>query len=89
MGTELRRRYGKFLGDHYIPDIIDASSSDYNRTKMSLQLVLASLFPPAEKEAWEPSLHWQPVPYNYNHRDRDPVSKLWKHTDSFLSLFIL
>lgn len=58
---------------------------------MSLQLVLASLFPPAEKERWEPSLRWQPIPYNYAPLDKDPVSIYTKlfYSQTFLILQLL
>lgn len=73
VGVEIRQTYGDFLGNVYTPDLVDARSSDYNRTKMSLQLALAALFPPAEKEQWEPSLSWQPIPYSYAPNDKEPV----------------
>lgn len=41
---------------------------------MSLELVLASLFPPRGKEIWLPGLNWQPIPYNYREIKNDAVS---------------
>ncbi|XP_050498303.1 venom acid phosphatase Acph-1-like [Diabrotica virgifera virgifera] len=64
VGLELRKRYDRFLGDYYYPQLIDARSTHYNRTKMSLELVLAGLFPP-RKEDEVLGMPWQPVPYNY------------------------
>ncbi|KAG5868545.1 hypothetical protein JTB14_035866 [Gonioctena quinquepunctata] len=64
IGKALRKRYHQFLGDFTL-DSVDPRSTDYNRTKMSLQLVLASLFPPRGKTVWEKNLNWQPVPFNY------------------------
>uniref|UniRef100_V5I8W2 acid phosphatase n=2 Tax=Anoplophora glabripennis TaxID=217634 RepID=V5I8W2_ANOGL len=40
---------------------------------MSLQLVLAGLFPPQEDSMWKDGLYWQPVPYNYHQRHQDKV----------------
>nr|CAH7725656.1 unnamed protein product [Callosobruchus chinensis] len=66
IGTSLRERYESLLGDVYYPDIVEARSTDFNRTKMSLELVLAGLFPPRTTQIWNPTnLTWQPVPYNY------------------------
>ncbi|XP_066262486.1 venom acid phosphatase Acph-1-like [Euwallacea similis] len=65
IGIALRERYDTFLGQYYVPNLVDARSTDRNRTKMSLMLVLASLFPPRCSEVWQPGLNWQPVPYNY------------------------
>lgn len=41
---------------------------------MSLELVLAGLFPPRMEQIWSPAfLNWQPVPYNYFPVDKDQV----------------
>ncbi|KAF5278570.1 hypothetical protein FQA39_LY00612 [Lamprigera yunnana] len=64
LGQKLHDRYGKFLG-MYTPEVIDAWSTNYNRTKMSLELVLASLFPPEGPLDWSTKIMWQPIPYNY------------------------
>ncbi|KAH1007911.1 venom acid phosphatase Acph-1 [Dendroctonus ponderosae] len=73
IGTALRERYNNFLGDYYVPDLVDARSTDRNRTKMSLLLVLASLFPPRYSEIWNAKLNWQPIPYNYLPDTDDPI----------------
>ncbi|XP_012537166.2 venom acid phosphatase Acph-1 isoform X2 [Monomorium pharaonis] len=66
LGRVLYSRYKNFLGDLYLPKLVVAHSSDYDRTKMSLQLVLASLFPPRDKlQRWNPTLNWQPIPTTY------------------------
>ncbi|XP_030756924.1 venom acid phosphatase Acph-1-like [Sitophilus oryzae] len=64
LGTELRKRYDKFLGDTWNINYLEARSSDYNRTKMSLQLMLAALYPPKGSQIWS-QLPWQPIPFNY------------------------
>ncbi|CAL7933681.1 unnamed protein product [Xylocopa violacea] len=45
LGTLLRQRYGKFLGDVHNYNDVYAVSTDFERTKMSLQLVLSGLYP--------------------------------------------
>lgn len=66
LGQALRKRYQNFLGDLYLPKLVMGHSSDYDRTKMSLQLVLASLFPPINvQQQWNPVLNWQPIPTTY------------------------
>lgn len=64
LGRALRQRYNDFLGTSWNIKNLEARSTDYNRTKMSLELVLASLYPPKGSQAWSP-LYWQPIPYNY------------------------
>lgn len=73
VGQSLKKRYGAFLGDLYTPGLIEARSSDYARTKASLLLVLAGLFPPVSVEEWNDSLQWQPIPINYKEKKHDPV----------------
>ncbi|KAF2882681.1 hypothetical protein ILUMI_23483, partial [Ignelater luminosus] len=66
LGKALRERYDRFLGPLYTPNILDPVSTDTNRTKMSLELVLAGFFPPHETDLeWQKELNWQPIPYNY------------------------
>nr|CAI5844103.1 unnamed protein product [Callosobruchus analis] len=74
IGRALRDRYRNFLGDYFLPQIVEALSTDYYRTKMSLELVLASLFLPNKEQMFENGLNWQPVPYDYLPKDHDPVS---------------
>lgn len=41
---------------------------------MSLQLVLASLFPPKNTPLdWNPKLNWQPIPFNYEELTKDSL----------------
>lgn len=61
-GEYLRRRYKKMLGEYYTPNKVYIHSSDYDRTLMSAQLLLAALFPPVGDEIWNDGLNWQPIP---------------------------
>lgn len=65
LGEFLRKRYDNYFGKIYTPSIVKARSSDYDRTKASLELVLAGLFPPKGIQIWNPHLEWQPIPSEY------------------------
>lgn len=71
LGEVLRERYAVYLGKVLTPETIECLSSDYDRTKMSLQLVLAGLLPPAPIQEWNQKLHWQPIPAKYLRRIED------------------
>ncbi|KAJ8960267.1 hypothetical protein NQ318_003992, partial [Aromia moschata] len=71
VGKALRQRYDQFLGEYYFPGIMEAFSSDMDRTKMSLELVLAALFPSRDMEKWNEG-EWQPTPFNYSDKLKDP-----------------
>jgi len=73
LGKFLRLRYNDFLGSLYQPGLVVARSSDFDRTKMSLQLVLAALFPPRSVQRWNPLLNWQPIPMLYTPRVDDNI----------------
>lgn len=60
------------MGNEVYPQLVDARSSDYNRTKASLLYALAGLFPPRGVEVWS-RLDWQAIPYNYQPRNKDPL----------------
>lgn len=76
LGVMLRRRYADFLGDIYTPEALTASSTDYDRTKMSLLLVLAGLWPPASTQQWNQFISWQPIAINYKPKADDYVWKM-------------
>ncbi|KAK2577299.1 hypothetical protein KPH14_003433 [Odynerus spinipes] len=61
IGRMLRDRYGGYFGADYWPEKIYALATDVPRTQLSLQLVLAGLFPPSEKQTWNPHLPWIPT----------------------------
>lgn len=64
IGEMLRNRYKDFLGDYKASDVY-AFSTDYDRTKMSLQLLLAGLYPPNKQTSWSDSIPWAPIPTYY------------------------
>ncbi|XP_031776592.2 lysosomal acid phosphatase-like [Nasonia vitripennis] len=73
LGEMLRKRYNDFLGDYYVDDIY-AYSTDYDRTKMSLQLVLNGLYPPTAKMRWSANIEWFPIPTHYEPFETDFIS---------------
>ncbi|XP_058800171.1 testicular acid phosphatase homolog [Phymastichus coffea] len=62
-GQLLRKKYDKFLGN-YEPNQLHAYTSKFDRTKMTLQLVLAGLYPPSENNRWHATLQWMPIPFD-------------------------
>lgn len=76
LGKLLRERYDKFLGHIYKSDILEMTSTDYDRTKISALLVLAGLYPPEKSQLWNDQLKWLPMPYNFDKTDHDYVSNL-------------
>nr|XP_031841686.1 venom acid phosphatase Acph-1-like isoform X2 [Nomia melanderi] len=75
IGKMLRERYDKFLGDVYHPSDVYAQSTDIDRTKVSLQLVLSALYPPNSKQTWNEKLQWLPIPTNYMPEKVDNLMK--------------
>ncbi|CAG9772856.1 unnamed protein product [Ceutorhynchus assimilis] len=71
LGKNLRKRYNNFLGKAWNMSSLDILTTDYNRTKMSVELMLAGLWPPTCSSIWNPVLLWQPIPYNYEKRAND------------------
>nr|XP_022907403.1 venom acid phosphatase Acph-1-like [Onthophagus taurus] len=65
IGTTIRQKYNKLLGDVYTPDILYAISSHLPRTKASLEGILAGLYPPSKELIWNKDLLWEPIPYDY------------------------
>ncbi|XP_015177590.1 PREDICTED: venom acid phosphatase Acph-1-like [Polistes dominula] len=61
IGRMLRERYDGYFGADYWPDKIYGLATDVPRTQLSIQLVLAGLFPPSEKQTWNPHLPWIPT----------------------------
>ncbi|XP_072749915.1 venom acid phosphatase Acph-1-like [Anoplolepis gracilipes] len=72
-GKMLRTRYNRFLGNLYYQPNIYAHSSPIVRTKMTLQLVLAALYPPANIQIWNPLLSWQPMDFFFEPSYQDNI----------------
>ncbi|XP_057338078.1 venom acid phosphatase Acph-1-like isoform X2 [Microplitis mediator] len=65
LGQALRNLYDDFLGDIYIPKDVVARSTDRDRTRMSLQLVVSAMYPPKGSQVWNDTLNWQPILTSY------------------------
>lgn len=70
-GELLRLMYNDFLGTTYIPEEIYTRSTDFLRTRMTLQLVLAGLYPPNSLQKWNSHLNWQPITTDYVLQEQD------------------
>lgn len=67
----LRTIYGNFLGNVYYPPNVYARSTIAPRAKMTLQLILAALYPPINEQKWDQNLKWQPVDIIYTRASED------------------
>lgn len=65
VGRILRKLYTGYLNETYAQVDVYAYTSEKERTKTSLQLTLAGLYPPTEKLQWNSQLKWIPIPYRY------------------------
>ncbi|XP_076233999.1 venom acid phosphatase Acph-1 isoform X2 [Calliopsis andreniformis] len=75
IGKMLRERYNEFLGNIYHPSDVYAVSTDMDRTKVSLQLVLAGLYHPIPIQLWNKELPWIPIPTHYMPEKVDNLMK--------------
>uniref|UniRef100_A0A8C6Y2T1 acid phosphatase n=1 Tax=Naja naja TaxID=35670 RepID=A0A8C6Y2T1_NAJNA len=81
LGQWLKDRYKNFLSPSYKPKEIYVQSTDYDRTIMSAEVVLAGLFPPSAEEEWNPDIHWQPIPVHTVPLSEEKARKIgWKNT---------
>lgn len=75
VGQMLRTRYQELLGTVHLPHDVYAVSTDSDRTKMSLLLLLAGLFPPSGVQTWNTELPWIPIPTHSVPQELDIVLK--------------
>ena len=63
LGDVLREKYNEFLGPDYNINDLYSVSTNSNRMKVSLLLVLASLYPPSLStyQKWHNTLDWTPI----------------------------
>lgn len=81
IGKFLRRRYGAWLGP-YRSNLLAARTTDWPRTKDSMSLVLAGLFPPAEDDVWAEGADklgdlWMPIASESVPRSEDNLLYMW------------
>ncbi|MFH4977097.1 hypothetical protein AB6A40_003806 [Gnathostoma spinigerum] len=73
LGEWLRQRYSGFLKPQVEPGEIYVRSSDYNRTLMSAQALLAGLYPANNDNSLSDRLKWWPLPVHTVRRATDEV----------------
>lgn len=73
IGADLRRRYDGFINSSYYYSSIEGRSNSYPRTKETLQLVLAGLFPPTKELQWLEEMNWLPIATYYEEKNLDKV----------------
>ncbi|XP_024938423.1 venom acid phosphatase Acph-1 isoform X2 [Cephus cinctus] len=73
LGIYLRKKYGEFLGDIYMPTISKTITSDSSFSKISALLVNAALWPPVGIQRWKEDLNWQPVSISYEQKWNDTL----------------
>lgn len=74
MGAALRNRYNGFIDESYHYTLVEGRTTDYGRTKESLQLVLAGLFPPTPDLTWMEGMNWLPIATFYDKRGTEEVT---------------
>uniref|UniRef100_U5EX31 acid phosphatase n=1 Tax=Corethrella appendiculata TaxID=1370023 RepID=U5EX31_9DIPT len=62
LGQWLRKRYTNLISKTYSRNEIFIRSTDVDRTLMSALADLSGLYPPTEKDIWNPDVNWQPIP---------------------------
>ncbi|XP_063634427.1 lysosomal acid phosphatase-like isoform X1 [Cydia splendana] len=84
LGKKYRSYYANFIDEEYYEKDVQVRSSDKSRCLMSAATFLAGLYPPAERQIWNPELLWQPIPIHSlpTHLDNIVAStkpcKVWK-----------
>jgi prostatic aicd phosphatase len=79
LGSFLRNRYRSYLGSLYRLSDVHAQSTGVSRAKMSLQLVLAGLYPPKGTALeWNHRVNWQPFDIKYQNLNEDSLLLLRK-----------
>ena len=58
----MRERYGGFLNQTYNRNQVVVKSTTYDRTMMSVESLIASLYKPVDYQVWNDNLLWQPIP---------------------------
>ncbi|XP_063373023.1 lysosomal acid phosphatase-like [Cydia amplana] len=84
LGKKYRSYYANFIDEEYYEKDVQVGSSDKSRCLMSAATFLAGLYPPAERQIWNPELLWQPIPIHSLPRHLDNIvastkpCKVWK-----------
>lgn len=88
VGRYLKKRYGNLTSEKNYTNQVYAYSSEDDRTKMSLQLVLAGLYPPSTNFTWNTDLEWIPLPYRYTPKQVDILMKSYSSKKSVIAISV-
>jgi lysosomal acid phosphatase len=72
-GNFLKNYYAGYIGGFYEREKVFIRSTDYDRTLMSAQGILAGLFVPEGYQVWNENIKWQPVPVHTSNIELDKV----------------
>ncbi|VDN05560.1 unnamed protein product [Thelazia callipaeda] len=72
-GKELREFVGGLINNNYMRDEVAFYTSSANRCQMTLQVIMAGLYPPDTFGEWNHALEWSPVPYTID----DPMLRTY------------
>lgn len=75
LGRALRTRYAEFLNASYHYSLIEGKSTHFGRSKESLQVVLAGLFPPTKELTWFEGINWLPIATYYDKQGTEEVRR--------------
>ncbi|KAK4881042.1 hypothetical protein RN001_004361 [Aquatica leii] len=88
LGKRLRLLYKNFLNEYYFPSDVYAVATDTERTKMTLELVLAKLYPPRKTiNQWHYGLNWQPIPFDVIPHGDNVASFPYANCPKFVELY--
>ena len=73
LGSWLRERYTNFISDKWKNEEVEVHSTDYDRTLMSAQCVLAAFYYPDSSTKFRDKLNWVPTPIHTSPKPYDMV----------------
>lgn len=85
IGKFLRQRYSsegyRLISNLYQKNEIAIRTTEKDRTKMTIQVAMAAVYPPEVEQQWDAGLGkvWQPVPYDVVPLKEDYVSNCIIH----------
>lgn len=91
IGKFLRQRYGaegqQLISNLYRGEEISIRSTNKERTKMTIQVAMAAVYPPEPEQQWDDGLgkFWQPVPYNAVPLSEDYL-RYYSNCDRYITL---
>ncbi|XP_075227834.1 lysosomal acid phosphatase-like [Lycorma delicatula] len=75
LGKLFREEYKTFISSYSVK-AVQVNSTNYKRSHMSAQCLLAGWFPPSGSEIWNEQLIWQPIPIHSVPIDKDQTLAL-------------